>query len=421
MRLSRSNDRPRWLKRTAVAVTIFVVVLAQILLGRALLPFAVPLGLEFLNSFPSSGGAPVAIDTADLADAGPGSLVTATTMPGVTRRVEARDLRAARVLYRSTSGDTGAPTVVSGSVFTPKSAPPPGGWPIVAIGHGTVGIDNPCAPSRSDTMLGALAFVTPFIDRGFAVAVPDYQGLGAKGIHPYLDARTAGLNMIDSVRALRHTFPEVSTKWLGFGHSQGGAATWAANEQASVYAPELKLLGTVAAAPAADVSGFADKSLRGELTADQLLAMPVIVESLARLHPELNRDDFRAGAGAQYWSVITACQAPQIYERQSAAEHLRQHDVAPQSVAAADQLRQLLRDWALPQRPLSAPLSVWYGGADTLVDAAWTAAAIQRACAMGGTVTVQFEPGKGHAGVDLASQLDWMTKIFADQPVRNDC
>ncbi|MDZ7887198.1 MAG: lipase family protein [Mycobacterium sp.] len=421
MRLSRSNDRPRWLTRTAVAVTIFVVVIAQILLGRALLPFAVPLGLEFVNSFPSAGGPPVAVDTADLTDAGPGSLVTATTMPGVTRRVEARDLHAARVLYRSTSGDTGAPTVVSGSVFTPKGTPPPGGWPVVAIGHGTVGIDNPCAPSLSDTMLGALAFVTPFIDRGFAVAVPDYEGLGAKGIHPYLDARTAGLNMIDSVRALRHTFPEVSTTWLGFGHSQGGAATWAANEQASVYAPELQLLGTVAAAPAADVSGFVDKSLRGELTSDQVLALVVIVESLARLNPDLNRDDFRAGAAEQYWSVLTACQAPQIYERAPAAEHLRPEDVAPQSVAAADQLRRLLRDWALPQRPLSAPLSVWYGGADTLVDAEWTAAAIARACAMGGTVTVQFEPDKGHAGVDLASQLNWMATRFANQPVPNDC
>lgn len=398
-----------------------MLLIAQILVGRALLPFALPLGLAFVNSFPSSGGPPVPIDTADLTEAGPGSLVSATTMPGVTRRVEARDLRAARVLYRSTFGDTGAPTVVSGSVFTPKGTPPPGGWPVVAIGHGTVGIDNPCAPSRSDTMLGALAFVTPFIDRGFAVAVPDYQGLGAKGIHPYLDARTAGLNMIDSVRALRHTFGDISAKWLGFGHSQGGAATWAANEQAAVYAPELQLLGTVAAAPAADVSGFVDKSLRGELTTDQMLAMPVIVESQARVHPDLDRDDYRAGAAAEYWSVLTACQAPQIYQRNAAAEHLRSAEVAPQSGPAADRLRQLLGDWALPQRPLSAPLSVWYGGADTLVDAEWTAAAIARACAMGGTVTVQFEPDKGHADVDLVSQLDWMAKRFAEQPVPDDC
>lgn len=400
---------------------VSVVVLVQLLGVRALAPFALPLGLEFVNSFASSGGAPIPVATADLTASGAGSLVSATTMPGVTRRVEAGDLRAARVLYWSSSGDRAVPAVVSGSVFTPEGNPPPGGWPVVAIGHGTVGIDNPCGPSRSDKLLGALAFVTPFINKGYAVALPDYEGLGAKGTHRYLDARTAGLNMIDSVRALRHTFPDISTKWLGFGHSQGGAATWAANEQSAAYAPELDLLGTVAAAPAADVSGFVDKSLRGELTADQMLTMPLIVEAQARVHPDLDLDDFRAGAAAEYWTVLTACAGPQIYQRSKAVEQLRVQDVAPRTAEAADRLRQLLSEWALPQRPLSAPLSVWYGGADTLVDAEWTAAAIVDACAMGGTITVQFEPDKGHVGVDLVSQLNWMDQRFAGQPVRNDC
>lgn len=408
-------------RRLIVIVAVVVVIAAQILVANALLPLAVPLGLAFANSFPGSGGAPTAIESADLTAAGPGSLVSATTMPGVTRRVEARDLRAARVLYRSTNGDTGAPTVVSGAVFTPQGTPPAGGWPVMAIGHGTVGIDGPCAPSLSDTMLGALAFVTPFIGQGYAVAVPDYEGLGAKGIHPYLDARTAGLNMIDSVRALKRVFADVSDTWMAFGHSQGGAATWAANEQAAVYAPELHLLGTVAAAPAADVSGLVDKALNRTLTADQMLAMPVIVESLARRHPELNRDDYRSGAAQAYWPVLIACQPPQIYRRQDAAEHLRAGEVAPHGPAMAEQLRRFLTDWALPQRPLSAPLSVWYGGADTLVDAAWTASAIERACAMGGTVTVRFDPDKGHGGVDLGSQLSWLAARFADKPVPDDC
>lgn len=412
------SSRPR---RIFGIIALTVALIAQLALYAALAPFAVPIGLAVVNTLPGPGGPPTPITSADRSAGGPGSLVSATTMPGVTRRVEARNMHAARVLYRSTSGDSGESTVVSGSVFTPLGAPPPGGWRVVAIGHGTVGIDEPCAPSLSDTMLGALAFVTPFIDRGYAVAVPDYQGLGAKGIHPYLDARTAGLNMIDSVRALRHTFADVSGTWMAFGHSQGGAATWAADEQAAVYAPELQLLGAVAAAPAADVSGFVDKALAGTLTADQLLAMPVIVEALARVHPDLNRDDFRGGAATENWSVLTACQAPEIYQRGAAAEQLRPADVAPRNGVAADRLRQLLRAWALPQRALSAPMSVWYGGADTLVDAAWTAAAIERACALGGTVTVQFEPDKGHAEVDLVSQLNWMATRFADQPVRNDC
>lgn len=400
---------------------VSVVVLAQLLVIRALSPFALPLGLEFANSFASAGGAPTPVETADMTATGPGSLVSATTMPGVTRRLEAGNLRAARVLYWSSSGERDVPTVVSGSVFTPTSSPPPGGWPVVAIGHGTLGIDNPCGPSRSDKLLGALAFVTPFINKGYAVALADYEGLGAQGIHRYLDAKTAGLNMIDSVRALRHTFPDVSARWMGFGHSQGGGAAWASNEQASVYAPELQLLGTVAAAPAADISGFVDKSLRGELTADQVLTMPLIVEAQARVHPDLDLDDFRAGAATEFWSALTACAGPQIYQRGQAAEQVRAQDVAPRTAEAADRLRRLLSEWALPQRPLSAPMSVWYGGADTLVDADWTTAAIAEACAMGGAITVQFEPDKGHGDVDLVTQLKWMDQRFADQPVPNDC
>ncbi|WP_234709662.1 lipase family protein [Mycolicibacterium cosmeticum] len=413
--------RPRRIRRAIVAVALIAVVVAEIAAAVALLPFAVPVGLAYLNLFPSSGGAPAPIQSADRSGSGPGTLVSATTMPGVTRRIEARGLRAARVLYRSTNGDTGEQTVVSGSVFVPTGTPPPGGWRVVAVGHGTLGIDGPCAPSLSDNMMGLLPFVTAFTGRGFAVAVADYEGLGTKGNHPYLDARTAGLNIIDSVRALRHTFGDVSSAWMAFGHSQGGAATWAADEQAGRYAAELTLMGAVAAAPAADVSGFVDKALAHTLTPDQLLAMPVIVESLARRHPDLNRDDYRSGAATKYWQVLTACQAPEIYQRGDAGAQLRPEFVAPRDAAAADRLRRLLRDWALPQRPLSAPLSVWYGGADTLVDSAWTAAAIAKACAMGGTVTVQFEPGKGHGDVDLASQLDWMAKRFADQPVRDDC
>ena len=55
-----------------------------------------------------------------------------------------------------------------------------------------------CSDSR-DLVLG-------FVKSGYAVALPDYQGLGEDGVHPYTDAKTAGLNMIDAVRALRHTF-----------------------------------------------------------------------------------------------------------------------------------------------------------------------------------------------------------------------
>ena len=269
------------------------------------------LGAQLLHGFGIAGptSEPVAVEGADRSGSGPGSLVSATTTPGLLREAGAYRVSAARVVYRSTSGD-GQPTVVSGAHFVPGGDPPAGGWPVIAYGHGTTGLDEPCAPSLSDTLLGQAAAVIAIVEKGYAVAMADFQGLGMPGIHPYTDARTAGLNMIDAVRALRATFGSVSTRWGAYGASQGGGAAWAADEQARTYAPELDFVGAVAIAPAADVTGLVSKSQDGTLTEAQVPALPVIVESLARLHPDLNRDDYRRGSAARDWESWSRARGP---------------------------------------------------------------------------------------------------------------
>jgi hypothetical protein len=397
----------------ALAIEVGVVVILQ--------PVASVVVPRILDQFPSSGGPPVPIASADMSDSGPGSLVTATTMPGVTRTFEGRRLVAARVVYRSTSGDTGSPTVVSGSVFTPAGHPPQQGWPAVAYGHGTLGIEGPCAPSLSPSLLGLLTVVTVLTTQGYAVALPDYEGLGTKGVHPYSDSRTAGLNMIDAVRALRRTFPNVSDRWAALGDSQGGGAAWAADEQAQSYAPELNLVGALAASPSADISGLVDKAQAATLTSDQRPVMQAIVESLARLHPDLNRDDYRHGAAAQYWNVLSDCTEAGAYRRGTAAQQLGPRDFAPRTPEAAARLRELLRGWSLPQKRLSAPLYVFYGGKDPFIDAAWTAGAIQRVCAMGGVVAIAFDPNGGHNPLNGMDLIHWMGDRFDGKPATNDC
>jgi alpha-beta hydrolase superfamily lysophospholipase len=384
-------------------------------------PVAMMIAMRVLNQFASSGGPPVPIETADMSGTGPGSLVTATTMPGVTRTVEGRSLKAARVLYRSTSGDTGAPTVVSGSVFTPQGDAPQGGWPVVSFGHGTLGIDGPCAPSLSPSLSNLVHVVKALIRVGFAVAMTDYQGLGTKGIHPYPDSRTAGLNMIDAVRALRHTFPDISDKWAAIGDSQGGGASWAADEQAASYAPELNLVGAVASSPAADVSGLVDKAEAGTLTVQQRPVVQAVVESLARLHPDLNRDDFRDFTARQVWDDLLDCTEGGAYRRATAIQRLGPREFTPHTPEAADRLRQLLTDWALPQKPLSAPLYVWYGGKDPYIDSEWIETAIQRACGLGGELTIQFDPEGGHNPPNALQFISWLADRFAGKPPPNDC
>lgn len=405
------------LRKVALTLTTTIGVLV---VGGSL-PVTWTLANNLIASAARSGGQPVPIQNADLTGGGPGSLVSAMTMPGLVASGDGRHLQAARVTYRSTSGDDGAPTVVSGAVMVPVGPPPAGGWPIVAFGHGTTGIDQPCAPSNSDSLMGMSGLVAAIVGKGFAVVMPDYEGLGAPGVHPYTDSRTAGLNMIDAVRALRLTFKNVSNRWMALGHSQGGGAAWAADERARGYAPELDLVGAVALAPAADVTKFVDKAQAGTLTSDQMLAYPLIIESLARRFPDLNRDDYRNGWAARTWGALTACSGPLVNQRPAAAAGLGPAQLVPSSPAAATRMRDQLQRWALPQEPLSAPMYVVYGSNDTLIDAQWTTDAIARACALGGTITWQLQPGKGHGDIDFSQALSWIVDRFAGKPATNDC
>ncbi|MDT5128151.1 MAG: hypothetical protein QOH54_3795 [Mycobacterium sp.] len=407
--------------KTLRGVALTLTTTLGVILLAASLPASWTVATGLLGSITRSGSQAVPIQSADLSGTGPGSLVSALTMPGLAASSEGLHLQAARVVYRSTSGDDGAPTVVSGTVFVPLGPPPPGGWPVVAFGHGTTGIDEECAPSNSASLMGMSSVVAGLAGKGFAAVMPDYEGLGAPGTHPYTDARTAGLNMIDAVRALRATFKNVSTRWAALGHSQGGGAAWAADERARVYAPELDLVGAVALSPAADVTKLVDKAQAGTLTPDQALAFVLVVESLVRRFPVLNRDDYSHGAARRSWDVLTACAGPLVERRAQAAAGLVPADIAPSSTVAASRMRQQLQRWALPQGPLSAPLYVVYGSNDTLIDAQWTTDAIARACSLGGPIVWDLQPGKGHGDIDFSAALLWIVDRFASKPVTNEC
>lgn len=409
------SERPTRRRYLVLGVIVALVIAAAITLA-----ITWPALLRHFDTPPTIGD-PEPVATADLSGSGNGSLLSAMTMPAFSATEGADTVRAARVTYRSSNGDSGQQTVVSGSVFTPTGTPPPGGWPVIAFGHGTTGIDEACAPSLSDTLLGGASLVVGLSHAGYAVALADYQGLGAPGVHPYTDSRTAALNMIDAVRALRRTFPDVSNRFAAVGGSQGGGAAWAVDEQAADYAPDLDLVGAVAFVPSADVTGIVDKAQAGTMTSDQQLAFFGIVESLARLHGDVNRDDFRRGTAAAHWDSLTACSGPLAAERDGAAKQLQPADSTPANPEAAQRVRQLLSGWAVGNRKLAAPLLVVYAGKDTFIDPDWTTGAVARACALGGNVEADLQPDKGHGDVDVVARVQWLADRFAGTPTTGNC
>jgi alpha-beta hydrolase superfamily lysophospholipase len=184
----------------------------------------------------------------------PGTIVRAEIVTGVS------DVPAGatvwRALYKSQT-IYGEPIAVSGYFVVPAGSEPAGGWSVLSWAHGTTGITPSCFPSR---FLGAThPYLVPDLNRvlaaGFVVAATDYEGLG--GIEPYLLGASEGRGVLDAARAAGH-LPGVTTSGTTviYGHSQGGHAALFAGELAPTYAPDLRVVGVAAAAPATNLSGI---------------------------------------------------------------------------------------------------------------------------------------------------------------------
>jgi pimeloyl-ACP methyl ester carboxylesterase len=351
----------------------------------------------------------------------PGSIVEQKTVADIDESISSIGATALRVLYRSTSGRDGSSTVVSGMVFVPAGTAPAGGWPVLAQAHGTTGIDNECGPSLSRNLLGAAPMMAQFLKLGFAVTAADYEGLGAPGIHLYLDAKTEAWNVIDSVRALRHLRAgSISDRWLVFGGSQGGAAAWAAAEQAPTYAPELHLLGAVAFVPPTDFSAYAQMALDGSLNAQQTAAYIAMLASQSRVHPQLDLDLYRRGSVAANWHALLNCSGSDRQQRDDALKQVTMDEVKPATPQAARAFRDLLAKLALPQQRAQAPLLVIYAGKDQFIDPEWTRLAIKKACAMGTRIQAVYQPDKNH-GADWSMVPEWLQQRLQDRPFQSTC
>lgn len=354
-------------------------------------------------------------------DDGPGSLVSLDIMHG-NEELEDSDATYARIVYRSTSGVDNSPTEVSGIVAVPPGQPPKGGWPVISFGHGTTGVLNKCSPSRFPTLPGNGLMMQAMVLNGFAVAMTDYQGLGVPGYyHPFLESKTFGNNMIDAVRAAHRVGADLSNQWVAYGHSLGGLAAWAAADRAPEYGQGLELMGTLAMAPSADMSGLADKAWDGTLTADQRVAMIFALQSLSWSHPDMDLDRYRRGYTAEHWDELLDCLPPNMDDILKVRAKMVNSDLKPATLADRDRLRDMLAQIATPQGKLESPLLVVYGTQDTLVDEAWFERAISRACARGDQIQLEKSIGQGHSDLDSTYGLSWLRDRLTGQKIPNSC
>jgi acetyl esterase/lipase len=164
------------------------------------------------------------------------------------------------VMTYKMKGITGKETQATALVFTPKAAPPVGGWPIVAWAHGTAGVADECAPSKNllitTSILGVdkstYNMIESFVKAGYVVVAPDYEGLGEPSgneMHPFLHVKSEAYSITDAVVATKSWLGnKASNKWAVLGHSQGGHAALATAQYAA--RANMDYRGAVATAPA---------------------------------------------------------------------------------------------------------------------------------------------------------------------------
>ncbi|WLQ36829.1 lipase family protein [Streptomyces castrisilvae] len=205
---------------------------------------------------------------------------------------------ATRLMYRSTDSN-GEPVAVTGAYIEPSAAwKGSGPRPLVALGSGTMGQGDQCAPSLAlqnpltltgDTVSVGYEILAVYrlLSAGVSVVVTDYVGLGATDrLHTYVNRVDEGHALLDAARAA-HALPGTSltpeSRTGLYGYSQGGGASAAAAELQPSYAPDVNLAGTYSGAPPADLTAVM-KGIDGSALAG---ALAWSINGFAQADPDL--------------------------------------------------------------------------------------------------------------------------------------
>jgi uncharacterized membrane protein HdeD (DUF308 family)/alpha-beta hydrolase superfamily lysophospholipase len=301
--------------------------------------------------------------------------------------------RAWRILY-TTTRDTGTPAVASAVVIASRRAPP-GPRPVIAWAHGTTGVATRCAPSLLASRWNAdvIPALNRVIARGWVLVATDYVGLGTPGPHPFLIGQGEARSVLDSVRAANQ-MPQISllNDVVVWGHSQGGHAALWTGMMAPSYAPDLKIAGIAALAPASDLVTLVKEvkdSLEGKIIAAYIL------NAYSRIYPDVSFNAYVRPAAR----VIVRETARRCLDLPEALVSGATKILAREQPYAEDPLKGALgRRLAenVPTGRIRAPVLIAQGRSDPLVPPSMQATYVRKRCAAGQRLAYLTYGGRDH-------------------------
>jgi pimeloyl-ACP methyl ester carboxylesterase len=328
-----------------------------------------------------------------------------------------------RILYRSTS-PAGKPIAVSGAIYFPSGAPPVGGRHVLAWAHPTTGVVRSCAPSLIPDNAGLIWGLADMLAQGYVVVATDYPGLGTPGIHPYLIGDSEARSVLDSVRAARNLPKTGATnRFVVWGHSQGGQAALFTGQIAARYAPELKLVGVAAAAPATYLVELFDAD-KNDATGKELTAMALY--SWSKLYHQPIAKVVEPDAMRVYERMARACieSVPEFEALSKAERPLQRERFLKINPTKVEPWRSIMLRNTPGQAPAGAPVFLAQGLADTTVPPHLTKRFGAALCAKGTRVRFVVMPGVTHtfaAKDSVRVALKWMAARCRGAPAPSNC
>lgn len=324
-----------------------------------------------------------------------------------------------RILYRTQKAN-GSVTFASGMVFIPAGTADKA-RPVVAWAHGTVGMGDQCAPSRTPNPMKNIAWVSEMLKQGWVVTATDYAGLGTPGTEGYLVGGDEARDVLNSVQALKY-IPEANagTTFAVWGHSQGGHSALFTANQASQYAPGLKLVGTVASAPAAELGPLLAETAG---TAIDWVIGPEAMESWSAAQPGLDVSSVTTAAGYNnYKRIANKCIESAALE--GIVRTKFHQEFFNSSFTSSSSWLAMAKAQTAPVLDPNQPLMVAESLTDQVVLPNTTALYIQKACEAKSNLTSLWLTDVGHIQLSSTIALDvigWIGDRFAGRPTSPTC
>jgi pimeloyl-ACP methyl ester carboxylesterase len=321
------------------------------------------------------------------------------------------EISAVRILYHSLS-PSGEDVAVSGVVLVPDGTPPAGGWPVIAWAHDFIGSARQCAPSlRKNLKQGPL--LSMYVGVGYAVVASDYAGLGTSFPNAALDTRSNALDVIYSVSAARAALPQLGTKWVAAGYSQGGLAAVGVAEAGSEVG-DPNYLGAIAISGVAEAQEIFERLAQGP--SQRMLVF--LAQGIKTVFPEFRVEEMLTDKAIPlYQHVSHACEA-------SLGPELAANEMLKAGWENNPYVKEFFARNTPGRKPVHDPLLLISGEADPEVPSTLTATVVARLCKQKERVLSVKYPGLDASAIlkeSVSEQISWIRARFAGLPAPSNC